>query len=162
MQPPERPIIEQGSIDSEWPLFVDSCYQYKDMCGLTNPAEIQNELKNTCLTKVNRILFKLVEAETLNTITEHQLLHQIQLVTVKGVHKEVHQQTFHHMRQQKGERITHFLVKLQSQVKFCEFTIQCTNERCNQQVNYSEDIVAGQLMAGLANDEHKGKVITFS
>lgn len=40
LQPPERPIIKQGSIDSQWPLFVDLCFQYKDMFGLTNPGEI--------------------------------------------------------------------------------------------------------------------------
>ena len=111
-KPPERPVIEQGSTDIEWALFVDSWNRYKEMCRLTDPAEIRNELRSTCSTKMNRILFELVGTEILSTTIEHQLLHQIRLVAVKGVHKEVHRQTFHNMRQQEGEPVTHFLAKL--------------------------------------------------
>ena len=77
------------------------------MCGLTNLSEIRNELRSTCLIKANRILFEQMGAET-----EHQLLRQIWLVAVKGIHKEVHRQTFHNKRQQEGESVTHFLMKL--------------------------------------------------
>ena len=105
------------------------------------------------------MLSQLLGSETLNIATEEQLLHQIRLVAVKGLHKEVHWHTFHNIRQQEEEGITHFLAKFQSQAKLCEFTVNCTNGSCQQQVNYSEDMVAGQLVAGLLNTEHQGKIL---
>ena len=129
------------------------------MCDLTDLAEIRNELRTACLLDVNRLLFQLLGPETLNLATEEQLLHQIRLVAVKGLHKEIHRHTFHIIRQQEEESIRHFLAKLQSQARLCEFTIKCTNGSCQQQVNYSEDMVAGQLVAGLLNTEHLGKIL---
>ena len=41
---PERPIIEQGSTDNEWVLFVDSWNQYEYICGLKDLVAIWNEL----------------------------------------------------------------------------------------------------------------------
>ena len=129
------------------------------MCDFTNLAEIQNELRTACSPNVNRLLFQLLGSETLNIATEEQLLHQIQLVAVKGLHKEVHRHTFHNIRQQEGEGITHFLAKFQSQARLCKFTVKCTNGSCQQQVNNSEDMVAGQLVAGLLNMEHQVKIL---
>ena len=37
--------------------------------------------------------------------------------------------------------------------------MKCTNGSCQQQVNYSEDMVVGQLLAGLLNTEHQGKIL---
>ena len=78
---------------------------------------------------------------------------------MKGLHKEVHRHTFHNIRQQEGEGITHFLARLQSQARLCEFTVKCTNGSCQQQVNNSADMVAGQLVAGLLNTDHQGKIL---
>ena len=105
------------------------------------------------------MLFQLLGSGTLNIATEEQLLHQIWLVAVKGLHKEVHRHTFHNIRQQEGEGITHFLAKLQSQTRLSEFTVKCTKRSCQQQVNYSEDMAAGHLVTGLLNTEHQGKIL---
>ena len=78
---------------------------------------------------------------------------------MKDLHKEVHWHTFHNIRQQEGEGITHFLAKLQSRARLCEFTVKCTNGSCQQQVNYSEDMLAGHLDTGLLNTEHQGKIL---
>ena len=55
--------------------------------------------------------------------------------------------------------IIHFLARLQSQAKLWEFTVKCTNGSCQQQVNYSANMVAGQLVAGLLNTEHQSKIL---
>ena len=96
---PDRLVIEEDSSDEDWALFVDAWDRYKEMCDLTNQAEIQNELRTACSPNVNRLLFQLLGSETLNIATEEQLLHQIRLVAVKGLHKEVHRHTFHDIRQ---------------------------------------------------------------
>ena len=92
------------------------------MYDLTNLAEIRNVLRTACSPNINRLLFQLLGSETLIIATEEQLLHQIRLVAVKGLHKEVHRHTFHNIRQQEGEGIAHFLAKLQSQVRLCELS----------------------------------------
>ena len=114
-----------------------------------------------CVTpEINRLLFELIGPKALNTAMEEHLLQQVRLVAVKGLHKEVHRQNFYSMRQKEGESITHFLARLRAQAKFCEFTVSCPNKvNCGRQVNYSGDMVAGQMIAGLVNMEHQNRVL---
>ena len=157
---PERPVIELHSTDGDWAVFLDAWSRYKDMCEMTDPVVIRNELRITCTPELNRLLFDLMGPETLNTATEEQLLQQIKLITVRGLHKEVYRQEFHSMRQEEGETITHFLARLRAVARFCGFVVVCPNEKnCGWQVNYSSDMVAGQMVAGLANAEHQSKIL---
>ena len=71
---PDRPIIEQEATDNDWAMFTDQLARYKDMTNLRNLAEIRNELRSTCSREVNKLLFDLVGAESLNTSTEQELL----------------------------------------------------------------------------------------
>ena len=125
---PEKPEIKLDSSDGDWALFMDTWNRYKEMCKLTNPSTICNELRMVCTPELNRLLFNLMGAESLNTASEDQLLQYIMLVTAKRFHKEVHQQNFHSMKQKEGESITHFLARLQTLAKFCEFTVTCPNK----------------------------------
>ena len=87
--------------------------------------------------------------------TEEYLLEEM----VKGLPKEVHRQRFHSMVQNEGEFITYILSRLFGQAKFCEFDIKCPNEQiCGQPVDYSEVMVAGQMIAGLANLEDQNRI----
>ena len=158
---PERPTIEPDSSDSDWAIFIDSWDRYKEMCGLTEPSMLRNELRTACSKEVNRLLFDLIGSEALNSATEEQLLRQIKLVAVRGLHKEVYRQKFHAMRQGEGESITHFLARLRSLARFCDYTITCPNEHgCGRKINYASDMVAGQMVAGLANVEHQCKILS--
>ena len=157
---PERPSIGLEATDGDWALFLDAWTRYKDMCRLENPATIRNELRATCTGEANKLLFELIGPEALSSATEDHLLNQIRLITVKGTHKEVHRQQFHSMKQQEGELVTHFLARLRGKAKFCDFRIRCPNvTNCGQQISYSDDMVAGQMVAGLANSEHQSRVL---
>ena len=105
---PERPVIELDSSNGDWILFMDTWNQYKEMCKLTNPSTIYNELRMACIPELNRLLFDLMGAEALNMASGDQLLQYIKLVAVRGLHKEVHWQNFHSMKQKEGESIIHF------------------------------------------------------
>ena len=153
---PERPSIGLDITEGEWSLFVDSWTRYKTICRLTDPTIIRNELRAACSVDTNRLLFELIGPEILNSATEEHLLQKIRLVTVRGLHKEVQRQIFHSMTQGEGEVITHFVARLRSQAKFCEFSVECPNQQiCGQRVNYSDDMVAGQMISGIANLEHQ-------
>ena len=96
---PDRPTIEPDSLDNDWALFVDSWNRYKDMCRLRSEPDIRNELRSCCSSEVNRLLFDLVGSERLNSSSESDLMSHIKSVAVKGMHVEVHRQTFHKMKQ---------------------------------------------------------------
>ena len=113
-----------------------------------------------CNLDVNRLLFDLIGPKTLKSAMEEYLLHQIQLIAVQGLHKEVHRQNFYSMRQKEGKPVTYFLAWLHAQAKFCEFWVSCPNEmNCGRQVDYSDDMVAGQMIAELSNMEHQSRVL---
>lgn len=102
---PERPSIGLDITEGEWALFLDTWTRYKDMCRLEDP--VRNELRATCTPETNRLLFKLVGPTRLNSASEEfLLLHQIRLIVVKGLHKEVRRRKFHSMAQNEGESIT--------------------------------------------------------
>ena len=160
---PEQLSIGFDTTDSDLELFIDTWTWYKDMCRLRDLAVIWNELKMACNSDVNRLLFDLIEPEILNSAMEEYLLHQIWFITVQGLHKEVHWQNFYLMRQKECESVSHFLARLRAQAKFCEFRVVCPNEmNCGWQVDYSNDMVAGQMVAGLANMEHQSRVLVES
>lgn len=96
-------------------------------------------------------LFDLAGAKALNTDTEEQLYH---IQSIEG-----YRQNFHAMKQKEGEPVIHFLAHLQSQARFCEFVVNCPNDSCGRQVNYLGDIVAGQMLAELANVEYQSKIL---
>ena len=55
--------------------------------------------------------------------------------------------------------MTHFLARLRAQAKFCEFKVACPNEmNSDRQTDYSNDMMAGRMIAGLVNIEHQGRV----
>ena len=39
------------------------------------------------------------------------------------------------------------------------FTVQCPNIQCQRYINYSEEIVAGQLVTGLVNKEYQNRIL---
>ena len=109
---------------------------------------------------MNKLLFNLIGSERLTSTSESDLMSHIKLVAVKGVHTEVLRQTLHAMKQSEGKAITHFLARLRSQANFCNFIVQCSNTAmCMQKVSYAEDMIAGQMIAGLINTEHQGKLL---
>ena len=82
---PDRPTIDADMSDNDWAMFLDSWTRYKAMAKLSQPVEIRNELRSTCSTTVNRLLFDFVGADALNACTEQELLKHIKSVAVKGV-----------------------------------------------------------------------------
>ena len=71
---PDWPAIDADSMDSDWAMFMDFWPRYKAMSKISDQMEIRNELRSTCSSVVNRLLFNFVGVATLNTCTEQQLL----------------------------------------------------------------------------------------
>ena len=138
---------------------MDSWSCYKVMSKISDQTEIRNKLRSTCSSVVNRLLFNFVGGATLNTCTEQQLLDHIKSLAVRGVHKEVHHQKFHNLHQAEDESNTSYFARLRAQASLCEFRTSCPNNTGGSQVSYAEDMISGQMIAGLVNVDHQGKVL---
>ena len=161
---PDRPVVNAAIDDREWALFKDTWSRYKTMIGVssTTPEDVETirmELRSTCSTEVNRMLFEFVGPDVLNACTEEQLLTHIKSVAVKVVHHEVHQVSFHAMSQEQGESITSYVARLKAKAFLCKFETQCG---CNPAtpVSYADNMVAQRLVAGLSNLEHQRKILS--
>ena len=156
---PDRPVVNANIDEREWELFKDSWQRYKTMAGLTRVENIRMELRASCSTDVNRLLFEFVGAPTLDTTTEAEMLTHIRAVAVKGTHKEVHRMNFFKLNQMEGESITQFVARLKSQASLCQFNITCNAHNPPTTMSYADDMVTQQLIAGLRNQQHQSRVL---
>jgi len=130
------------------------------MAGLSNTAEIRNELRAACSQKVNEMLFNFVGPDPLQTASENDLLGFIKSVAVKTVHPEVYRQHFYNLKQSDSETITSFISRLKAQAMLCAFQCKgtCGNDTCTP--SYAEEMIRSQLIAGLRNSSHQSKVLS--
>jgi len=156
----ERPVIDADCSDNQWVIFQDAWERYKQMASITTNVEIRNELRSACSSKVNEMLFNFVGPETLNTVTELDLLKHIKAVAVRAVHPEVYRQQFFTLKQSDGESVTNFVSRLKAQAMLCAFstTGSCQTQNCH--ASYSSEMVKSQLIAGTRNPSHQSKVLS--
>ena len=63
------------------------------------------------------------------------------------------------MHQSEGESITHYLARLKAQATFCDFLVTCSSTTCVERVSYADDMISGQMIAGLFNTDHQSRVM---
>jgi hypothetical protein len=156
----ERPTVDTDCSDNKWVIFEDAWTRYKEMATISKPIDIRNELRSSCSSSVNEMLFNFIGPEALNNATEKQLLAYIKSVAVKSIHPEVYRQQFFTMSQSDGETTTCFIARLKAQAMLCAFTRQgsCRNTDCT--ASYSEDMIRSQLIAGIRNASHQNRVLS--
>jgi len=157
---PDRPTISADCTDSNWNVFTDAWRRYKQMTNLQNPQEVRNELRSTCDSTVNEMLYNFVGPEALDNATEADLLAYIKSVAVKSIHPEVYRQQFISMRQSDSESITHFISRLKSQAMLCNFSRKCSCANATCEISYSENMIMSQVIAGLLNSSHRTKILS--
>jgi len=138
----DRPTVKLESSETDWALFNDEWVRYKEMTRINRSADLRNELRLACPQEVGKLLFDLFGAAKLNTCTENEMLNCIKPVTVRSLHKEVHRQNFHKIRQSEGEPLTQYVAKLRSQTVMCGFAITCSNAGYNSHESYMEDMIS--------------------
>lgn len=159
---PDRPLINASIDDREWALFNDEWTRYKKMCNIaaTDEDSIRLELRASCSSEVNKLLFEYIGASVLDASSETELLGHIKTVAVKTIHKEVHRLAFHAMSQDQGESVTQFVARLKAKAFLCSFEVPCTCCTPTEKISYAEEEVAQRLVAGLRNQEHQRKVLS--
>ena len=156
---PDRPKIDMDTSETAWAEFLDAWDRHKDWYSLSDPSQLRNELRMTCLPSVNRRLIELHGAAKLKETTEAGLLELIKDAAVNVVDKQVHRQKFWQITQSEGESIAQFMAKVKSQAELCQFKVPCSNATCNSSISYAQDMVATQTINGLANTEFQAKIL---
>lgn len=156
---PDRPKISADCSDNKWIIFTDAWRRYKQMTHLQTIQEIRNELRSTCDSNVNEMLYNFVGPDALDRATEEELLSYIKSVAVKTIHPEVYRQQFISMRQSDNETITHFISRLKSQAMLCNFSRKCDCDNQNCEISYSENMIMSQVIAGLLSSTHRTKIL---
>ena len=168
---PSRPTIDIDTSEGEWSVFEDQWARFKRMANLTDIDGIRDNLRQCCSVQLNKRLFDVKGAATLNAAAEADLLVWIKEIAVKGMHKEVHRTQFVHCKQKQGECLNSYHGRLKAESKLCDFRIPapatCSENTCTcpnhgMQISYQDDMVATQLVAGLYNSEHQAKVLSES
>ena len=130
------------------------------MSGIKDNGNIiRNELRVACSHELNRLLLGSVKKSENDAMDQMVLLSRMKKLSVQGVHKEVHRRMFFQMQQQEGEPMTHFVARLNSLAKLCEFNVPCQSTSCDCSVSYSEEMVSNQMVGGLYNSEHQMKLL---
>ena len=93
---PVLPSIDIETTEGEWAVFEDQWARFKRMATLTSIDEIRDNLRQCCAAQLNKRLFDVKGAATLDAATEVNLMKWIKEIAVKGVHKEVHRTQFVH------------------------------------------------------------------
>ena len=165
---PVRPSIDHETTEGEWAVFDDNWARFKRMANLTDVEGIRDNLRQCCSPSLNKRLFDLKSAATLNAASEADLLKWIKEIAVKGVHKEVHRTQFVNLRGKQGESVTAYLGRLKAESSLCDFRVaappSCSDSACTCAnygiyVSYQDDMVATQLVAGLYNSDHQAKIL---
>ena len=170
-KPPSRPTVDVDTTEGEWAIFEDQWSRYKRMAKLTAIADVRDNLRQCCAIPLNKRLFDLKGPAVLNQASETDLLLWMKQTAVKGVHMEVHRNTFVQLKQKQGETISSYLGRLKAEASLCEFrqaapdscSVQtCTCRNHGIKVSYEDDQVATQLVAGLYNSDHQARILSES
>ena len=168
---PTRPTIDIDTSEGEWSVFEDQWGRFKRMAKLTDLEDIRDNLRQCCSSQLNKRLFDVKGAATLDAASELDLLTWIKEIAVQGVHKEVHRTQFVNCKQKQGERLNSYHGRLKAESKLCDFRVPapttcsvntCTCANHGMHISYQDDMVATQLVAGLYNSEHQVKILSES
>ena len=161
---PDRLEIKTEMSETEWQELLHFWTGYKRDARIDRKLElIRSELQQCCSQIVRSRLFQ-VERETLNTMTENKLLEAIKKVCVRKQSKISHRNNFFNVVQSPGEAPQSFVANNKAKAALCDFTIKtkcseaCTKDKAVT-VSYQEDAVENQLIAGLANPEHRQRIL---
>ena len=94
--------------------------------------------------------------------TEQQLMAVIKKLAVVPVAVSVRRSDLLSTRQDHGESIRSYVAKLQGKAATCNYTMVCSKSDCNQVNNFTDVMAKDVIVAGLADDEIKKEVLSWS
>ena len=147
----KRPTISTGGTSEEWSYFLTRWQQYVNATGVTG-FDKNIQLLECCDEQLRKDLTRSAGGNLINK-TEQTILEQIKTLAVRPEKVMVARATLHSMKQDRDEPVRAFGARLLGQASICKFTIKCTADGCNTEINYSEEIVRDVLTRGIADSD---------
>ena len=160
--PVERPKLQSSCPKSDWQVFKSRWESFKIA---TNLSENKTKLPHQLLSCLENDLAKLLynECAAPEKLGEPDLLKLIQKVAVQPENMWVTREILHSMKQDVGEPIASFAARLKGQARLCGFSkeVTCEVEGCtgSNTVDFTEVVVMGDIVRGLADNEIKAAVL---
>ena len=154
---PDRPSIDINCNESRWAFFKNEWSLYKRRARL--PVSSPEELRACCTEDLRLELFDYIGPNTIDTLSETQLLEHIRKIAVKGKNIAVHRHEFYAMAQAPGQPIQQFVAKLKSKAEHCHFQLNCSSNQCNQSNSYVMAMVGDQVTIGLYDKSIQGEIL---
>ena len=153
--------VRDGVVDEEtWEYFCHKWTTYKAQANLTIATKSHLE---ACLgDEVTQVLFGRLGQDGWDALTETTLLESVKDVFVKKRNRMVNRLKLHRLVQGHDQPVQQFVANLKQVARTCKYTIKCSADGCNQDVDYSNEMVLDQLVGGLSDDDIQKKVLSSS
>ena len=148
----DAPKINTGTSAGDWESFKKLWTMYRN--GMQIPADQRStHLFHSCERELQDDLMRSNPNTDLATITEADLLTAIEDLAVKKVSILVQRIKMANLKQTPGVGVKNFGAELRGQSKLCKYTVKCTADGCNTDIDYSDDMIKDHLVRGIADPE---------
>jgi len=155
----DRPTVTRGTTEEEWNTFTKKWNLFKR--GTDIPAtQLTTQLWKCCDSELEDDLFK--DINSIDTVTEMQLLAAIRRLAVISTATSIRKTELLPLKQDHGQPIRSFAAQVKGKAQVCSFAKECPSAVCNQNVDYTEDIVKYVIISGICDEEIKKDILGFS
>ena len=144
-----RPTVGEGITEADWMHFMDKWARYKrsTLIGAT-PQHISDQLWACCDADLETSVYNTgVNSDS----DETALLAAMRKLAVRAQNTLVNVVKFLDLAQEQDETAGAFTARLKGQASTCNFVVKCSSNTCNQDTNYSDQMVCHQLVRGLSD-----------
>ena len=148
-----RPTVDEGITEGDWSFFVAQWARYKASTGLSGEAEAQH-MWAACSEVLQRSLHN---AGAGSLVVAEELMEHIKKLAVKKRNNLVNVIELQGMGQQRDEKISAFIARLNGKAELCDMVVECPT--CKVDVTYKEQAIMYQLIRGMQDRDQQERVL---
>ena len=145
---------------ARWRDFENQWARYK-RCSGVGGQDIVDDLVR-CLSDALRLEITSELGDSLEAITEEDLLAAIKRMAVLVSNPMVHRNQMRDHRQGESEKIRGFVARVRDAAIDCTFEVKCGDEFCGKIVSYKEEIIRDQCVFGLRCKDTQAKILALA
>ena len=131
---------------------------YKAQANLTVASK--SHLESCFGDEVTVVLFGRLGQEGWDILTEETLLDNVKEVFVKKRNRMINRLKLQSQVQGPDQPVQQYIAALKQIARTCKYRVKCSKDGCDQNVDYSNEMVLDQLVKGLNDDEIQKKVLS--
>ena len=147
----KRPTIAAGGSSEDWYYFKIRWQEYVTATKITGQDKIL-QLLECCDENLRKDLTRSSGGSVTNK-SEEQVLSLIQQLAVQAENTMVARVTLHGMRQDRDEPIRAFTARVRGQANICKFVIECPNDNCKSNINYTDHVIKDVITRGISDHD---------